>query len=157
MLNEASLIESELTLRKLRIDSTATETRRAISRWLALALGLVNPGESRQSVVEVLDSLLYYQFVKQEDPDVEKMKQYIAANWEPINEKTLRYHLLRMKRMGIIDNAQGKFYFKLPANGDRFNPNVVFSSMFEQNLKEIVERISKVVEEFKNKSKIMGE
>ncbi|MGC9037123.1 MAG: hypothetical protein ACP5GD_00130 [Candidatus Micrarchaeia archaeon] len=157
MLNEASLIESELTLRKLRIDNTTTETRRAIARWLALALGLVNPGESRQSVVEVLDGLLYFQFVKQQDPDVETLKQYIATNWEPINEKTLRYHLLRMKRMGLIDNSQGKFYFKPPASGDRFNANIVFSSIFEQNLKEIVERIGKVVEEFRNKSKIMGE
>ncbi|MEM0074461.1 MAG: hypothetical protein QW091_01905 [Candidatus Micrarchaeaceae archaeon] len=156
MLNEAELIEKETIYRQLRIDAEALETRRSMARWLALSLGIINPGETRQSAVAVLDALVNYQFVKKEDPDAESLKSYINANWDNINEKTLRYHLLRFKKMGIIENAHGKFYFRLPASGDRFNPDDVFSNMFEQSSKEVVSRVSKVINELKDRSKLIG-
>ncbi|MEM3781615.1 MAG: hypothetical protein QXT43_01465 [Candidatus Micrarchaeaceae archaeon] len=156
MLNEAELIEKETTYRQLRIDEAALETRRSMARWLALALGIINPGETRQSAVAVLDALINYQFVKREDPDIENLKSYIEANWESINEKTLRYHLLRFKKMGLIDNSHGKFYFRLPAAGDRFKPEDVFGGIFEQSYKEFVSRVSTVISELKEKSKLIG-
>ncbi|MEM3212124.1 MAG: hypothetical protein QXR85_02335, partial [Candidatus Micrarchaeaceae archaeon] len=67
MLNEAELIEKETIYRQLRIDAEALETRRSMARWLALSLGIINPGETRQSAVAVLDALVNYQFVKKED------------------------------------------------------------------------------------------
>ena len=157
MLNEAELIESENTLRKLRVDSEVLETRRSIARWLALTLGIINPGESRQSAIAVLDALIYFQFVKQADPNVEQLKEYIAENWEGINEKTLRYHLLRMKKMGFIENSQGRVYFSMPPKGDRFDPANVFGALLEKNNKEITERIALVISELKKKSIIGGE
>ncbi|MGC8629220.1 MAG: hypothetical protein ACP5T4_03365 [Candidatus Micrarchaeia archaeon] len=157
MLNEAELIESENTLRKLRVDSEVLETRRSIARWLALTLGIINPGESRQSAIAVLDALIYFQFVKQADPNVEQLKEYIAENWEGINEKTLRYHLLRMKKMGFIENSQGRVYFSMPPKGDRFDPANVFGALLEKNNREITERIALVISELKKKSIIGGE
>ena len=157
MLNEAELVEKEMTLRKLRLDSTVLETRRAIARWLALTLGIINQGESRQSAVAVLDALVNFQFIKQRDPSAEELKEYISSNWEQINEKTLRYHLLRMKKMGLIENTHGKFYFRPPSQGDRFDPANVFGSIFEQDYKDITQRINQAIGELKNKSKISGE
>ena len=55
-LNEASLIESEITIRNLRLPGEVLETRRAAIRWLALSLGIINPGESRLSSLAVLDA-----------------------------------------------------------------------------------------------------
>ncbi len=154
-LNEAELIQRELTLRDLRVSKEVLQTKRASARWLALTLGIINPGESRLSAVAVLDSMVYFQFVKKQDPTVRDMTEYINQYWEPINEKTLRYHLLRMKRMGYIDNEQSKFYFRPPSTGDRFDPHVWSNVMFDFFYKEISKKIGDVINDLKTKENMM--
>ena len=154
-LNEAELIERELTVRDLRVSREVLETRRSAARWLALTLGIINPGESRLSAVAVLDAVIYFQFVKKQDPTVKDLVEYITTSWEPINEKTLRYHLLRMKKMGFIDNEQSKFYFRPPSFGDRFDPYVWSTSMFDLFYKNISKKLGDVINDLKEKEKIM--
>ncbi len=154
-LSEADLIERELTIRSLRISKEVLETRRSAVRWLALSLGILNPGESRLSSLAVLDALVYFQFLKKQDPTVRDLTEYIGKNWEAINEKTLRYHLLRMKKMGFVENEQGKFYFKPPAMGDRYDPLVWSSSVFESFYKEIAGKVGEVVKDLKSKDAVM--
>lgn len=151
-LNEAELIEKELTVRNLRLTKEVLETRRSIARWLALSLGVINPGESRLSAVAVLDSLVYFQFVKRADPDYKELSEYIGQNWEEMNEKTLRYHLLRMKRMGLIENSKGRFYFKPPSVGDRFEPGIWAASLFEEDHKQIAEKVGEAIKELRNRA-----
>jgi hypothetical protein len=148
-LNESELIQKEITLRNVRLTSEVLETRRASIRWLALSLGIINPGESRLSSLAVLDALVHFQFVRNMDPDVNAMIEYIGANWEPINEKTLRYHLLRMKRRGIIENEQGTFYFKKPSVGDRFDASVWARELFESDYKDISGKVGEVIDRIK--------
>ncbi|MDE1827577.1 MAG: hypothetical protein KGH65_00220 [Candidatus Micrarchaeota archaeon] len=150
-LNEASLIESEIMLRKLRLTNEVLETRRSIARWLALSLGIINPGESRLSAVAVLDAMINFQFVKGTDPAYADLEKYINDNWEAMNEKTLRYHLLKLKNMGLIENSKGKFYFKPPSFGDRFDANAWASKLFEEEHKQIAVKISEAIRELKNK------
>lgn len=154
-LSEAELIESELTIRNLRLSREVLDTRRSAVRWLALSLGILNPGESRLSSLAVLDSLIYYQFLKKQDPSVKDLIEYINKNWEPINEKTLRYHLLRMKKMGFVDNEQGKFYFKPPAVGDRYDAANWSSSVFESFYKGVSSKVGDVVKDLKSKDAVM--
>lgn len=154
-LSEADLIERELTIRSLRISKEVLETRRSAVRWLALSLGILNPGESRLSSLAVLDALVYFQFLKKQDPTVRDLTEYIGKNWEAINEKTLRYHLLRMKKMGFVENEQGKFYFKPPSVGDRYDPFVWSSNVFESFYKEIAGKVGDVVKDLKSKDAVM--
>lgn len=154
-LSEAELIESELTIRKLRLNKEVLDTRRSAVRWLALSLGILNPGESRLSSLAVLDSLIYFQFLKKQDPSVKELTEYINKNWEEINEKTLRYHLLRMKKMGFVENEQGRFYFKRPAVGEKYDPYVWSSDLFENFYKEVSGKIADVVKDMKNKDSVM--
>lgn len=151
-INEAELIEKEITVRNLRLTKEVLETRRSIVRWLALSLGVLNPGESRLSSIAVLDALVQYQFVRNTDPTVDDLIAYISANWEEINEKTLRYHLLRMKKAGLVDNSQGKFYFKRAGVGDQFDPTTWAASVFETDYREIANKIGEAIKEIKNKS-----
>jgi hypothetical protein len=155
-LSEAELIESELTIRNLRLSKEVLDTRRSAVRWLALSLGIINPGESRLSSLAVLDSLIYFQFLKKQDPSVKEIVDYISKNWEPINEKTLRYHLLRMKKMGFVGNEQGRFYFKRPAMGDKFDAQNWSSGVFESFYKEIAGKVGEVVKDLKNKDAVIG-
>lgn len=151
-LNESELIERELTIRNLRLSKEVLETRRSAIRWLALSLGIINPGESRLSSLSVLDALVYFQFIKKQDPNVKEIIEYITTNWEAINEKTLRYHLLRMKKMGLIENSQSKFYFKPPAVGDRFDAYTWSLNIFENFYKDISTKVDEVVKDLRNKS-----
>ncbi len=153
-LSESELIDKEVTFRNMRLTNEVLETRRSIVRWLALSLGVINPGESRLSSIAVLDALIHFQFVKKSDPSVTELTDYINKNWEPINEKTLRYHLLRMKKMGLVENSQGKFYLKPPAVGDKHDALTWASGLYESDYKEIVNKIGEAVKELKNKSTI---
>lgn len=151
-LNEATLIENEITLRNLRLTNEVLETKRSAIRWLALSLGVINPGESRLSSLAVLDALVYFQFVKTVDPTVKDLEDYINANWEVINEKTLRYHLLRMKKMGFVENSSGKFYFTPPGTGDRYDPANWAARFFEAHYSDISGKVSQVIKDIKSKS-----
>ena len=150
-LSESELIDKEVTLRNMRLTKEVLETRRSIVRWLALSLGVINPGESRLSSVAVLDALLNFQFVRKSDPSVVELQEYITKNWEVMNEKTLRYHLLRMKKMGLVENSQGKFYLKPPAMGDRYDALTWASGLYESDYKEISGKIGEAIRELRNK------
>ncbi len=151
MLNEASLIENEIRLRDLRLTKEVLETRRSIARWLALSIGIINPGESRLSAIAVFDALLFFQFVKKIDPNVEQLKEYIKNNWQEINEKTLRYHLLRFKRMGLVENSQTKFYFKTPNIGDKYDTELWANNLFREEYNNIIVKVKEALNELKNK------
>ncbi len=150
-INESELIQKEITVRNVRLTAEVLETRRASIRWLALSLGILNPGESRLGALAVLDALVHFQFVKKTDPGVKEMMEYIGSNWEPINEKTLRYHLLRFKKMGIVENGQGTFCFKKPGIGDRFDALIWSAGLFNSDYKEISEKIGEVVRSIQEK------
>ena len=120
-INEAKLIQAEVKLRNLLVTKEVTETRRSMVRWLALSLGIINPGETRLSAIYVLDAMLYFQFQKRHDPNVEELSEYISKSWQPINEKTLRYHLLQLKKTNIIKNSKSKYYISDPSIGERYD------------------------------------
>jgi len=151
-LSESELIDKEVTLRNMRLTKEVLETRRSIVRWLALSLGIINPGESRLSSVAVLDALINFQFMKRTDPSVAELADYITKNWEPMNEKTLRYHLLRMKKTGLVENSQGKFYLKPPAMGDRYDAQTWAAGLYENDYKEIANKVGEAIRELKSKS-----
>lgn len=151
-LNESSLIEGELTLRKMRLTKEVLETKRSALRWLALSLGIINPGESRLSAVAVLDAMLNFQFNKKHDPKVPELLDYISSRWEPMNEKTLRYHLLRMKKMGLIDNSEGRFYFKRGASAPGMAHEPWNFNIFESYYKDVFINIKEVLKEISSKN-----
>ncbi len=150
-LNESKFIEREITLRNMMLTKEVTETRRSLVRWLALALGIINPGESRQSAVAVLDSILYFQFVERKDPSVQELSEYISKNWEPMNEKTLRYHLLQLSKAKVVSHSKG-VYFLSNANPDqKYNEEAWVSEYFNTEVQPIKEKISAAIKELKGR------
>lgn len=145
--NESKLIEHELTLRDLRVSKEVTETRRSIVRWLALTFGVISPGESRLSAVSVLDSLLYFQFTAKSDPSVEELNSYISKSWGPINEKTLRYHLLQLKKSGIVSNEKGRYFLTVPAMGEKYDAEAWLSNYIDSQVTPIREKALTVIRE----------
>lgn len=150
-LNESNLIVNELTLRDLRITKEVTETRRSIVRWLALAMGVISPGESRLTAVSVLDALLYFQFSKRADPTVDEMSEYINRSWGPINEKTLRYHLLQLKKANVLNNSKGKYFLVAPEMGDRYDPDAWMESYIDSQVNPIRDKLKIAIRELKSR------
>ena len=150
-ISESRLIEKEITLRSLRLTKEIMETRRSMIRWLALSLGIINPGESRQSALSVLDALLYYQFSLKKDPTVEELSERIEATWGAINEKTLRYHLLQFKKADILNNYKGKYALVQQDLGERYDEVSWISDHLSREISEIKNNISIVLKELKNR------
>ena len=57
-----------------------------------------------------------------------------------------------MKKMGFVENASGKFYFKPPGTGDRYDPANWASHLFEANYADISGKVSQVIKDMKSKS-----
>jgi hypothetical protein len=149
--NESKLIERELTIRNLRMTKEVTETRRSLVRWLALSLGVISPGESRLSAVSVLDAILYFQFSERKDPSVEELMTYITGAWGAINEKTLRYHLLQLKKANIVDNAKGKYFLLAPEVGDRYDADMWVTNYLDSQVNPIKEKMINALKELKSR------
>jgi hypothetical protein len=140
--NEAKLIERELTLRNLQMTKEVMETRRSIVRWLALALGVISPGETRLSAVSVLDAILYFQFTDRKDPTVPELIEYIGKSWGAINEKTLRYHLLQLKKATIIDNEKGRYFLVRPDIGDKYDADSWIKNYLDLQIGPIRDKVT---------------
>lgn len=150
-LNESQLIEREITVRNLRLTKEVTETRRSLIRWLALSLGVINPGESRQGAVSVLDAVLYFQFNQKKDPSVQELMEYIGTTWEPINEKTLRYHLLQLNKSNIVQHSKGKYSLTQPDSGERYDEQTWVNHYFSTEISPIKDKIIQAVKELKTR------
>lgn len=111
VLAEAGLIEHELTIRKLRLPPEARLTKKSLLRWVALSLGLISPGETRDAIIPVLDALFYFQ-VKGRKAGVNEFKEYIdKQDYGGIGEKTLRYQLMKLRDIGFVEKEANTYYF----------------------------------------------
>jgi len=113
---ESKLIREECLVRDLQLNDDVKMTRKALVRWLALSLGLISPNETRTGLLEVLEALLYFHYRKDEkgEPDIHQLLEKIGEikKSEP-NPKAVRYHLLVLKKLGIIETKKRKYRFAL--------------------------------------------
>jgi hypothetical protein len=117
-LPEAKLIRGELVLRDMMLTNDVKMTKKSLVRWLALALGMISPNESRAAVLEILDALLYFQF-RCADPSVPEILERIEKNGGKVGEKALRYHLWQLRKDGWLERSKGKYRFFVPPLADR--------------------------------------
>ena len=114
---ESELIRGECLVRELQLREDVRLTRKGLVRWLALSLGLISPKESRTGLLEVLEALLFFHYRRREtkcDPDIHQLLEKIKEirKGEP-NPKAVRYHLLQLKRLGIIETKKRRYRFVL--------------------------------------------
>ncbi len=56
-----------------------------------------------------------------------------------------------MKRMGLVENEQGRFYFKRPSVGDRFDAGAWSAGLFGDDVQEISKKVGLVISNIKGK------
>ncbi len=119
---ESQLIEGELILRDMQLSRDVRLTKASLTRWLALAMGLISPNESRTTMLDLFDALITLQFEKRADPDMrEIMEEMDDGGKEKATEKAVRYHLLRLKNLGLIDRRKGRYFFTVSPLSEKYD------------------------------------
>jgi hypothetical protein len=141
---EASLIRRTFILREMDLPPQVQLTKRSLLRWFALSFGMISPNESRDSVLDILDALFYFQFQQQKDPTVEDFARYWKEKnmKEPISEKLLRYHLNRLVKLNLLVRNKKHFSVNPAPYAERKN----FKESFHYWVREHVEKSLKDLE-----------
>ena len=108
---EASLIQTEIVLREMLLTDEVKMTRKSLVRWLALSLGLISPKESRQSVLTLLEALLFYHLKEKKGPNYNDVIEYFKQQSVEMNEKTLRYHITQLRKAGVLEDERSTYRF----------------------------------------------
>lgn len=132
---------SEVTLRKY--EKPASLEKRDLVRKICLSLGLLQPGDSRDVIVDVFCSIL-----EADDPltsteiekKVIKLRKDANIPLHGIAPSNIRRQILRLKDMLILERV-GNYY--------RLNENSQLSDIFEQKLeKYLLESIISRVKDY---------
>jgi len=134
---------AEITLRKY--EKPAVKDRRELVRKLCLSLGLLQPGDSRDVVVDVLQVVL-------ESPDeltsTQVEKKVIEARTEKklqllgVAPSNIRRQLLRLRDLFIVEKVKNNY---------RIRENSLLATIFEESIQEyfmdgIVKRVREYVD-----------
>lgn len=146
---ESSLIRGECLVRDLQFSEEVRLARKALVRWLALTLGLISPAESRTGLLEVLEALFYFHYRKSamhSDPDIHQLLEKIAEirKGEP-NPKAVRYHLLQLKKLGIIETKKRRYRFVLSPSQENGDLSAALSHVYRQRMESSFEKMKKAL------------
>jgi len=115
---EAELVRNTYTIRAMDLPPNVKLTKRSMLRWFALSSGLITEKESRSTILDVLDALLYFHMKKSYQPITNDIRQHMKEQGIEISEKLLRYHLRRLIDMGLIRRKKLKYFFNAAPNSD---------------------------------------
>jgi DNA-binding transcriptional ArsR family regulator len=113
---ERELVQGVYTLRDMRLPHDTKLTRQSLLRWFCLSVGLLSEDETRQSVIPVIDALLEFQLKEKRDPTV---KELAERSKEP--EKAVRYHVGRMRDIGLVEDDGRKYRVRRDAFSNKLD------------------------------------
>ena len=146
---EAKLIRGECLVRDLQFNEDVKMTRKSLVRWLALSLGLISPNETRTGLLEVLEALLYFHLRKKhggEDPDIYQLLEKVKEiRKEEPNPKAVRYHLLQLKKLGIVEAKKRHYRFALAPMQENDDLATALSHVYRQRMDSSFEKVKKAL------------
>jgi len=149
---ESALIRGECLVRDLQLNEEVKLTRKALVRWLALSLGLISPKESRTGLLEVLEALLFFHYGAGQgkaEPDIHQILGKIRElKKEEPNPKAVRYHLLQLKKLGLIETKKRKYRFALPPQQENDDLASALAYIYRQRMDSSFEKIKKALSQF---------
>jgi predicted transcriptional regulator len=151
---EAEFIRRTFTLREMDLPPNVRLTKRSLLRWFALASGLISEAESRSTVLDVLDSLLYLQLSKRIKPTTNDIQAYLKIKNRTVSEKLLRYHLKRLVDLGLVRRKKLRYSFNPAPNAEPDNLREAFSHNIGKRVTnavlEIESGIDRLVDSYKS-------
>ena len=146
---EKELIRGECLVRDLQFNEDVKMTRKSLVRWLALSLGLISQNESRTGLLEVLEALLFFHYERREtrvDPDIYQILEKVGEiRKEEPNPKAVRYHLLQLKKLGIVEAKKRKYRFALSPLQENDDLATALSYVYRQRMDASFEKIKRAL------------
>jgi len=156
MIPEAELIEEEIILRKLKLPPDVKLSRVSLLRWFSLALGLISPEETRQTLFLVLAAFLHATFTIKRPPTTLELKEICDRNRLAItgtkgslniSEKLIRYHMGKLIEIGLIERKSNRYFLIKPSFSTPNDYSALFEEIFKKKTEESVTRASKAFQE----------
>lgn len=144
MLPEGKLVKSELLIREMGLPDDVKLTKKSLVRWIALSLGLISPNESRTISLDVLEALINFHISKAQ-PTTKEIIEELAKNGVQADEKSVYYHLLKMKEAGLIGRKEGKYFFGEGEDG-RLSGIVrrIYQEKFDKSFKSVEDALNSI-------------
>jgi|SRR3989344_389172 len=136
---------SEVTLRKY--EKPDLSDKRGLVKKLCLSIGLLQPGDSRDIIVDILLLIINEKIVKGEDIKikVEKIRKNYNLSLLGLAESNIRRQLKRLKDLGLVEKTQ---------EGYRLYENLNLGGIFKERLeKYLIPNIIERVKEYFNSVK----
>ncbi len=131
MIPEKELVRRTFTLREMRLPGDTKLTKASLVRWLCLSLGLLSEDETRHAVLDVMDSFLYYQLAEKRDPTTKDI-----AERAEVPEKAVRYHLRRLRDMGLVEEHSRRYRFVRDSSSNSLNLSRSFREHYLSGLEK---------------------
>jgi DNA-binding transcriptional ArsR family regulator len=139
---EKELVRRTLVLREMRLPGDTRLTKASLLRWLCLALGLMSEDESRQSVLPVMDSFLYFQLGEKRDPTTAEI-----AKRADVPEKAVRYHLSKLRELGLVEESARRYRFVRDSSSNSLNLSKSFREHYAVKLEETARNVEQALGE----------
>jgi Fe2+ or Zn2+ uptake regulation protein len=128
--------EQEIIVKKIPFTSYFSSNTQKKIEWLALSLGLVNEGESRQGITAVLYALIHG--LNLGTPlTIEEIKEK-ASKIKQMSIKTVYYHVKRLKDIGIVNKVNNAYIL---CYGDEPNLYNALLKFYKNKFNEIMQHI----------------
>ncbi len=146
MLPEGKLVKSELLLRGMNLPDDVKLTKKSLVRWIALSLGLISPNESRTISLDVLETLINFHIRKMQPTTKDILDELAKANVQA-DEKSVYYHLLKMKEAGIIGRKDGKYFF---GEGEEMKLSQIIRKIYQEKFDKSFRSVEEALNAIEN-------
>lgn len=108
---ESGLVRKTFIVRQMDLPPSVKLTKRSLLRWFALSFGLISSGESRNTVLLVLDALFFLLLTTKAAPSTTDIQVHIKEKFQKkISEKLIRYHLNRLIESGLLVRRKARYF-----------------------------------------------
>ncbi len=143
---EVELIRKSFIIRKMDLPPGVKLTKKSLLRWFALAFGMVSEKDSRDTALNILDSLFYFLFSKKSNPSTVEIQNHLKDKHKmSISEKLLRYHLNKLIQWGFIIRKKNLYFLNPSPHADRLDLKESFSFWVRRDVVSSMDEIEEVL------------
>ncbi|MBN1941155.1 MAG: hypothetical protein JW772_03155 [Candidatus Diapherotrites archaeon] len=143
---ESGLVRKSYVIRQMDLPPSVKLTKRSLLRWFALSFGLISSGESRSTVLLVLEALFTLLLTSKKNPSTIEIQSFIKEKFQKkISEKLIRYHLNRLIDSGLLVRRKARYYLNNNPYAEPDNLHESFNHWIKQPVNNSMNDISEVL------------
>lgn len=145
---ESGLVRRTFTIREMDLPPEVKLTKRSLLRWFALSSGFISEKESRQTVLDILDALFYFQLELKDAPTTIDIQEHLKKKTgKTVSEKLIRYHLNRLIELNFLQRKKTKYCFNNAPESDKNDLRASFNHWVSKDILKTVNYIETVLDQ----------